>query len=154
MIKFKNILIVILVAIFSVGCASVKMESKEASEIIKQFPKPTEGNAGLYLYRDSVFGAALKKDIFVNGKCIGESAPNVFFYTQVEGGKTHTIETESEFSPNKISLLAEAGKNYFIRQFIKMGVLVGGADLEIITDETAKPVILKLDLATNGSCEK
>jgi len=106
------------------------------------------------LYRDSVFGAALKKDIFVNGKCIGESAPNVFFYTQVEGGKTHTIETESEFSPNKISLLAEAGKNYFIRQFIKMGVLVGGADLEIITDETAKPVILKLDLATNGSCEK
>ena len=154
MIKFKNMLIVVLVAIFSVGCASVKMESKEASEKIKQFPKPAEGNAGFYFYRDSVFGAALKKDIFVNGKCIGESVQNVFFYTQVEGGKTYVLETESEFSPNKISLLAEAGKNYFIRQFIKIGVFVGGADLEVIPEETAKPVISKLDLATNGSCEK
>ena len=59
-----------------------------------------------------------------------------------------------EFSPNKISLLAEAGKNYFIRQFIKIGVFVGGADLEVIPEETARPVISKLDLATNGSCEK
>ena len=60
----------------------------------------------------------------------GESAPNVFFYTQVKGGETHKIETESEFSPNTLELMLEAGKNYFIRQFIKMGAFVGGADLE------------------------
>ena len=106
------------------------------------------------MYRDSLFGGALKKDIFVNGKCIGESAPNTFFHTEVKGGKVYEIETESEFSPNKISVMAEAGKNYFIRQFIKMGVFIHGADLEIMSEETAKTAISKIDLAAGGNCSK
>jgi hypothetical protein len=152
MINVNNAAIAIFVVIFSTGCATVKMESKEASEKLKLIPKPAEGNAGFFLYRDSGFGSALKKDIFVNGRCIGESAPNTFFHTEVEGGKVHLIETESEFSRNNISLMAEAGKNYFIRQFIKFGVFVGGADLEVIPEETAKLAIAKLDLAVSGKC--
>ena len=152
MINFKFIISAIIPVILFTGCASVKMESKEISEKIKQFANPTEGNSGLFIYRDSSFGGGLKKDIFVNGKCIGESASKTFFYTEVQGGKVNSIETESEFSPNKISLMAEAGKNYFIRQFIKMGVFVGGADLEVMPEDVAKAAISKLDLAVNGTC--
>lgn len=31
------------------------------------------------------------------------------------------ISTESEFSPNDLNLTADAGKNYFVRQYIKVG---------------------------------
>lgn len=86
-----------LLALFT-GCASVKMESKEASDKAKQFAQPQSGMAGLYTYRDSFVGKALKKDLWVDGKCIGESAPDVFFYTQVTGGK-HVVSTESEVFP-------------------------------------------------------
>ena len=96
----NKILAVILLSALITGCASVKMESKEASDKLKQFAPPGIGNSGLYLYRDSSFGTALKKDILVDGQCVGESAPNVFFYTEVTGGKVHVISTESEFSPN------------------------------------------------------
>ncbi len=130
------------------------MESKEASQKLKNFPRPTAGNSGLYLYRDSVLGASLKKDITVDGKCLGESAPNVFFFTEVEGGKQHVIATESEFSPNTLSLMVDAGRNYFIRQFIKIGVFVGGADLELIPEDQGKIAVSKLELATSGSCSK
>lgn len=137
-----------------VGCASVKLESKNESDKLKKFNQPATGNSGLYIYRDSSFGAALKKDIWVDGKCLGESAPKVFFYTEVAGGKEHIISTESEFSPNELSLMVEEGKNYFIRQFIKFGVFVGGAGLELISDEQGKAAVQKLELASSGNCSK
>ena len=64
------------------GCASVPMESKEESSKAKSFSVPAGDNAGLYIYRTSGVGTTLKKDIWVDGKCIGETAPNMFFYPQ------------------------------------------------------------------------
>jgi hypothetical protein len=136
------------------GCASVNMASQEASDKAKQFGTPSAGNSGLYVYRNSFVGKALKKDLWVDGKCLGESASDVFFYTEVEGGKKHKIETESEFSPNALEVFMEAGKNYFVRQFIKLGAFVGGADLEQIPEEQGKADVAKLGLAQPGTCDK
>lgn len=128
------------------------MASKEESAKAKEFNPPSKGAAGVYIYRDSFVGKALKKDLWVNGKCVGESAPDVFFYTEVEGGKSHKIDTESEFSPNALVLLTEADKNYFVRQYIKMGVFVGGAGLELIPEQEGKQAVLKLEMAKPGKC--
>jgi len=145
--------IVIATALVS-GCASVPMESKEASVKAKQFNPPAEGNSGLYIYRDSFVGQALKKDIWIDGKCIGESAPDVFFYEEVKGGQQHILSTESEFSPNDLTINTIAGTNYFINQYIKIGVFVGGAGLEMVDEEKGKMAIMKLELAKQGTCSK
>lgn len=134
------------------GCASVDMVSKGESAKAKEFNPPSQGNSGIYVYRDSFVGKALKKDVWIDGKCIGESAPDVFFYTEVAGGTNHKVDTESEFSPNTLDLMFEAGKNYFIRQFIKMGVFVGGAGLEQIPEEQGKIAVAKLEMAKQGKC--
>lgn len=114
------------------------MASKEQSAKAKEFQLPPEGQTGAYLYRNSVLGKALSKDLRIDGNCVSVSAPDVFFYTQVDGGKTRTVETESEFSPNKLELFFESGKNYLIRRFIKVGLMVGGADLEQVTEAQGK----------------
>lgn len=150
----KNIAFVILLSALLTGCASVPMESKEGSVKAKQFASPQAGNSGLYIYRDSFIGKAIKRDIWVNEKCVGKSAPDVFFYTEVDGGKEHAISTESSFSPNAMMLFVEAGKNYFIRQYITLGPAVGMAGLESIPEEQGKVAVAKLDLATSGSCSK
>lgn len=134
------------------GCASVEMAPPADSAKAKQFNPPAAGNAGVYLYRDSFVGKALKKDLWVDGKCIGESAPDVFFYTELEGGKKYKFDTESEFSPNTLEMLIEAGKQYFIRQYIKLGVLVGGAGLEEIPADQGKAAVAKLEMAKPGKC--
>lgn len=139
-------------ALVITGCASVDMAPKQESDKAKQFNQPSAGNAGVYTYRNSAVGQALKKDIWIDGKCVGESAPNVFFYSEVEGGKTHKIDTESEFSPNTLELMLEAGKNYFVRQYIKLGVFVGGAGLEQIPEEQGKKDIMQLEMAKPGKC--
>lgn len=140
--------------LFLSGCATVPMEPKEVSARAKSFNPPSEGNAGLYIYRDSMLGAALKKDIWVDDKCIGESAPHVFFYEDVKGNQEHKISTESEFSPNDLLLKAESGKNYFIRQYIKMGAFVGGANLELMEEEEGKKAVSELEMAKKGTCSK
>jgi hypothetical protein len=149
--KFLS-LVALAFALLISGCASVEMASKVESAKAKEFNPPAQGKAGVYIYRDSFVGKALKKDIWIDGKCIGESAPDVFFYTEVEGGKAHKIDTESEFSPNTFELMFETGKNYFIRQFIKMGVFVGGAGLEQIPEEQGKAAVAKLGMAKPGKC--
>lgn len=152
-INFNLTILALSISVLS-GCASVNMADKDASDKAKQFSAPSAGNAGVYVYRNSFAGKALKKDIWVNGDCLGESAPDVFFYTQVEGGKKHKIETESEFSPNALEVFMEAGKNYFVRQYIKIGAFVGGADLEEIPEEQGKAAVTKLDMAQSGTCGK
>lgn len=150
----KNFAMAALAAALISGCASVPMESKEASAKAKQFNPPATGNSGLYIYRDSFVGKALKKDIRVDGKCVGESAPDVFFYDEVKGGQEHKISTESEFSPNDLTIKTVAGQNYFIRQYIKLGVFVGGANLELINEEEGKKAISSLELAQKGTCSQ
>ena len=117
----NKIALIFVVTILFSGCASVPMASKESSDRAKLFGPPPQGRAGLYIYRGSGLGTALKKDIWVDGKCVGESAPNVFFYEDVAGNQEHTISTESEFSPNTLKLATASDTNYFIRQYIKFG---------------------------------
>jgi len=149
---YKKIILLAFVASLFSGCASVPMENKNLSAKSKEFNSPSEGTSGLYIYRTSGVGSALKKDVWVNDKCIGETAPSMFFYEEVEGDKKHKISTESEFSPNDFFVTTEAGKNYFVKQFIKMGVFVGGANLELSSDEQGKEDISDLDMAIKGTC--
>ena len=149
----KNIQLA-LITLLLVGCASVPMESTQKTSTAKQFLPPTEGKAGLYLYRYGSFGAALKKDIWIDGNCVGETARNTFFYEEVDGGAEHKISTESEFSPNDLLLTPENGKLYFIQQYIKFGVFVGGAGLKLIDEKDAKKQIEELNLATRGTCSE
>lgn len=130
------------------------MESTEKSDQAKKFAAPSNGNAGLYIYRSGVVGSALKKDVWVDGKCIGETAPNVFFYNEVTGNAEHKVSTESEFSPNDLMIKTAPGKNYFIQQYIKFGVFVGGAGLEVVEEEKGKAEVAKLQLAKSGTCSQ
>ena len=138
--------------LLTTGCTSVPMESKEKSEQAKKYNSPSEGKAGLYVYRSGSFGGALKKDVWLNGKCVGETAPNIFFYKEIEGNAEHKVSTESEFSPNDLLVKTESGKNYFVSQYIKMGVFVGGAGVELVDEEKGKKQVSKLDMAIKGKC--
>jgi hypothetical protein len=149
---YKKIALFTIATVFLAGCSSVPMESDAAANLAKEFNPPSANNAGLYLYRDSFGGKALKKDILVDDKCIGETADAVFFYEEVAGDEEHKISTESEFSPNDLLLFVESGKNYFIRQYMKMGVFVGGANLESVPEEQGKAAVKPLGMAKKGTC--
>jgi len=135
------------------GCSTVPLEPKVISDKAKSFTPLSEGNARIYVFRDSTFGGNLKKDIWIDDKCLGKTASNVFFYQDVKANEEYQISTESEFSPNSLSLKTENGKHYFIRQDIKMGVFVLRATLEIVKEKEARKAISTLDMAEKGTCQ-
>ena len=128
------------------GCASVPMGPATRDAELKTFPAPSEGNAGVYIYRNSFVGKALKKNLYLDGEFLGESANKTYFYKQVVPGE-HTVSTESEFSDNAFKFIALEGTNHFIRQYIKVGVFVGGANVELVTEEEGKKGVLASGLA-------
>ena len=72
-----------------------------------------------------------------------------YFYKQVQPGR-RVISTESEFSNNDLILDANAGQNYFVKQYIKLGLFVGGANLEIVSEEEGKKGVLQCKLANSN----
>ena len=144
----KKLLILLPIAILSLltGCASVPMASVEEDNSKKQFSAPARGSSGIYIYRNTNLGGALKKNVYLDGKLIGETAPMTYFYTKVAPGK-HTLSTESEFSNNDLVLQAESGTNYFVNQYIKLGFFVGGAGLELVSEKDGREGVLECGLA-------
>ncbi|OTG86793.1 hypothetical protein B9T31_07325 [Acinetobacter sp. ANC 4558] len=152
--KIKLILSLLCTLAF-VGCASVPKADQTESQKLKNTQVLAQGKSGIYVYRNNSYqGAALKKDIWINGECLGESSKGIFFYKEVDGDQDYIISTESEFSPNHLTLAVQSGQNYYIQQKIKMGVVVGGAKLEKVDEVQAQKIISQLDLGVQGHCSK
>lgn len=130
------------------GCASIPMDSPDTDAKSKAFPTPPADQAGLYIYRDSYIGQGLKMKVKIDGKVIGETLNHVYFYRLIAPGQ-HVIATESEFSDNTLDLIAVSGQNYYIRQSMKIGIFLGGANLKLMQESIAQDHLQKSSLATN-----
>ena len=86
------------IAVAFVGCASVPPANNQLNEQAKKLAAPSEGNAAIYVYRsNSVVGAALKKDVWVDGECLGETARGTFFLKEVLGNKSIQFRLNQNF---------------------------------------------------------
>jgi hypothetical protein len=141
-----KLVLIIGVATFLFGCASVKMASKEEDTALKKFALPPSDKAGLYIFRNSFLGQSVSREIYVDSVFIGKTANGVYFYLEIFPG-THTISTESEFGENSVMLEVEGGKNYFAEQYIKMGIFSGGAGIEMVDEKVGMQQVLDCELA-------
>lgn len=146
MFKKFSILLIMVSFLGVVGCAKVPMAPVEQDTALKEFNPPQSDQSGIYVYRNCFVGAALKKTVYLDSKAVGESAEDVFFYTTTNPGD-HVLSTESEFSNNDLHIETEGGKNYFVEQYIKLGVFVGGANLRLVDEETGRKGVLGCGLA-------
>ena len=141
---FKHLMIGLSIgwALVLSGCAiNVPMDSQENDAKYKTFPEPTNGKAGLYIYRDSVWGRSYKKYLYIDGSLFAKTSNKSYIYTEVSPG-THQISTQSEFGNNSISFEAESGKTYFVRQYLKLGFIGEGANLKMVSEEEGKKGVL------------
>jgi len=146
MLKKMLILFTLAFSIYLTGCATVPMAPTADDQLRKQFSAPAEDKAGLYIYRNSTFGGALTKVIYIDDQVVGASAPMTYFYRVISPGQ-HTLSTQSEFSNNDLIITANPGFNYYVRQYMKMGVFVGGANLELVSEEEGRKGVSECNLA-------
>lgn len=125
------------------GCASVPMASIERDSQAKTFAvKP--GLSNIYVYRNESMGAAVKMDVELDGKFIGQTAAKSYFALEVSPGK-HILVSKAE-NDSSLEVNAEAGKNNFVWQEVKMGLVIARTKLQIVDEETGKAGIAECKL--------
>ncbi len=144
----KQIMLAGLLALGLVGCAQVPMGNAGSDAKAKTFQtKPAV--AGLYIYRNEIFGAAIHIDLALDGQIIGRTAPQTYFYTELAPGE-HTITAAGE-NADTLTLNAEAGKNYYVWQEMKMGLLLARAKLHLMDETSGQKGVLECKLAVWGA---
>ena len=150
----KKIGMLVLFSTLAAGCASVPLETAQINKVAKQFDPPSDGKAGLYIYRNTAYGGAAHTDVMVDGHCIGSSAPYVFFYEEVEGDKTHKVSSGDtttfgdQLCRNCLLIKVKSGMHYFIKQ----NMVFWDVGVELVDEEQGKEEVSKLDMATKGTC--
>lgn len=142
---FKKISLIglLLAAVLLTGCASVPKASPEQDARAKTFAVAA-GKANIYLYRNESMGGAVKMDVALDGKPMGQTAAQTYFMFEVTPGK-HTITSKAE---NEVmqEVIAEAGKNYFIWQEVKMGVMYARNKLNVVDEATGRAGVAECSL--------
>lgn len=140
-VSLRSLMLIAALALLT-GCASVPMAPKEQDATSKTFKAPSANMAGVYIYRNSFVGKALTKRLSIDGVLIGETANGVYFHREVTPGE-HTLTTQAEFGDNELKFNAQAGKNYFFQQYIKMGTFKGSAGIQAVSEEEGKQNVLQ-----------
>ena len=125
------------------GCASVQMASPEQDTAAKSFAvKP--GKANIYVYRNETFGAALKMPVVLDGKAVGDTASKTYLVVEVDPG-SHTVVSKTE-NDSSVTLNAVSGRNYFLWQEVKMGLMTARSDLKEVDEATGKAGVAECKL--------
>jgi len=142
---FRNVMLSALLAVTALvtGCASVPMASVDRDTQAKTFSvKPDKAN--IYVYRNESFGAAVKIDVDLDGKPVGQTAAKTYFSLEVPPGK-HTLSSKAE-NTDTLDVIAEAGKNYFIWQEVKLGLLFARNKLQFVDEAAGKAGVAECHL--------
>ncbi|WP_161957707.1 DUF2846 domain-containing protein [Aeromonas caviae] len=130
------------------GCASVPMADATADAQAKQFVAPKDA-ANLYIYRNETFGTAVKMPVLVDGVAVGDTVAHSYILKLVTPG-SHTITSKSE-NDATLTLSTEAGKNYYVWQEVKMGLLMARSKLSQVSEEEGKQGVMESKLVKEGA---
>lgn len=126
------------------GCASVQMASEQQDSAAKSYAvKP--GTANIYVYRNEQMGAAIKMPVALNGKLVGDTAAKTYLLLQVPPG-SHAIVSKTE-NDATLTVNAQAGRNYFVWQEVKMGMMTARSLLHLVDEPTGKAGVAECKLA-------
>jgi Protein of unknown function (DUF2846) len=122
------------------GCASVPMASPELDSSAKTYAvKP--GKANLYVYRNESMGGAVKLPVTLNGRAVGDTAAKTYLLLEVDPG-SHTLVSKGE-TDSTLKVDAVAGRNYFVWQEVKMGLMVARSKLQLVDEAKGKADIVE-----------
>ena len=137
--KFSSRLVVpALVGLLLSSCASVQREAAPS-----QADRPERGKGLVIFYRERHFtGGGVSYKVLDNGTRIGGLPNGAYFVYQATPG-VHKFTASTEVTDEK-PLTVEAGKTYYVRGEVQMGVFVGRPHLIIVDRQEAAGAITEL----------
>ncbi len=154
--KFVLLLLALTVSIFSIGqtkhnatdTAIIEEATPKQKDSVAKSLSPVQGKAIVYLLRPTDFGAIVKMNIDCDDIHIGSTTAERYVYTLVNPG-THVFVSKSE-NHSSLSITVEAGKIYYIKQQVKMGIFFAETKLKLLDDTEGKKYLSKCKLSKDN----
>jgi hypothetical protein len=126
------------------GCASVPMGDPKQDAAYKTF-RISPDKAGIYVFRNESIGGAVKMDVLIDGRNIGETAAKTYMFTEVAPGK-HTVSSKAE-NTDTLEVDVKPGTLAYIWQEVKMGLMFARTKLHLVSEQEGKKGVLETSLA-------
>jgi len=93
----------------------------------------------VFVYRDSSLGAAVTPSVAINGKIVGVSRSNGFFYSDLPPGN-YKISAETEVE-RSLSFTLAAGETKYVRASMSFGILVGRLNFDLVNQAAGEEAL-------------
>ncbi len=121
--------------LFTIGCAS----GPKYAEVAQTIPELSSDQGRIYIYRNSVLGAAITPNVKLNGEVIGSSTAKGFYFVDRAPG-AYKMMTSTEVD-RSLSFILEAAQIRFVRLNVSMGFFVGHVYPELVEDAVGQKEI-------------
>lgn len=135
---------VLLLGMLIAGCASVPMAPPALDEAAKQF-RPPPGQAHIYIVFEGR-GRGASFTILVDGTIRGALVSKTYLVVAVPPGK-HTVYCFTPESQSTQPVMVEAGGNYFVKLYGKLGWMHARAALEPMEAAEGRALVQEYQLA-------
>jgi hypothetical protein len=129
------------------------MATQEMDLIAKEFKAPTDGKAGIYIYRNEVIGSvAYTMKVFVDDYLIGSTGAKTYHYVELAPGN-YVFKGISE-NDSILYVKVAANKLYYIWQEVTFGFMTPRNKLHLVDEATGQKGVLESEQAfSNPSLE-
>jgi hypothetical protein len=138
-------LVVALVLAGIAGCASVRMADSVADTALKQFSAEADA-AGVYIYCNEWMGVINRTNVDLDGKPLGQNRSFTYLHARVAPGR-HAVTITAE-NVDTLEFDAEAGRNYYVWQEVKLGWLTPRTQLHLMPESEGQKGVNAARLAT------
>ena len=143
MIRHAVAVTLAVITLIVTGCATAPVASSDLDQAAKTFAaKP--GKANIYVYRNEHIGAAVGMEVILNGRLMGKTGAQSYFLFEVSPGK-HALLSRAE-NDSGLDVVVESGRNYFVWQEVKMGLLYARTLLQIVDEATGRAGVKECQL--------
>lgn len=111
---------------------------------LKNFEAPAN-TAGVYIYRNESIASAVKMEVEIDGKPIGQTAAKTYLYKELSPGK-HTISSKAE-NTDSLEIDSKVGTLSYIWQEVTMGFMFARTKLHLVGDAEGQKGVLESKLA-------
>lgn len=129
-----------------VGCASVPMADAQHDAAVKTFTVAPD-KAGIFIYRDEIFGAAVKMDVWLDGAHLGQNVVGSYLYKVVEPGR-HVISSKA-YATDALELEIKAGSFAFVHHGVAVASPFSDKKLQLIDETQGRKGVLTTRLIQN-----
>ena len=144
---FAVILMFVMTSIMVVGCASMNSVNAMPADVDSKVKtmQPPSGKSLVYVVRPTFLGKPFAGKVTANNEYVGTTQGGMYVYAILDPGE-YKFKVTGQDNDSDIAVTLEAGKIYYIKQSVYVGIIKGLTKLTLLDNDDGRKVLQECTL--------